>query len=284
MAKDTTPPTPPTKGVVLDGYVKTLVEQLEGTFKDVYKYAVSFEALSGLADPEIDKLAKSAVESVRKWLKPGNPLLHPFAGRGLGWFSGTLDKVASDLPEPVRTAVRKISDFVDSFRSELYGKDAEKHEPKTDASAAVKAEFQRRMMGYIAAATEEAVRLTLEASRAQTEEVRRLNADRAKNVQEAVKSAYEAMEMVLNGPEKDPEPKVPIGERFNAAVDGFNKTMEKELGPAVAHLEQKTREWEAGTKALAEKQKREAAAKQPSKMDKLLKGLSRVLFGFPKPT
>lgn len=262
--------TPPSGGSGISTH--PLAIQVKGIFSDLYHYAVNLEAMSGLADPDIDKLSKAAADATNKWMKPNNPLRHPLCARGLGWFSGMLDKVASSQPEPLRTGLRKFSDFVDGFRSSFYGKETGVEHEVTKMDDAAKAAILKDLAECEGAFAKNFMKAILECM---------TPAERA-----AVRAAYqdgaltwrEVMDSLLHGSKKPEEPKVPWSERFDAAMGNFDRTMEKQLGPAVHHLQRKVDVMNARTQAREAQQKRAAAAQQPSKADKFLKKLARVLF------
>lgn len=236
-------PTPPAGGTtVLPDQVKGLIEEILAFFKEFLKINLDLGTLAGLADPELDKLAKSHAAAVKKWLKKGSWLLHPLMGRAIGAFSGRLDTVADKLTEPVKTLVRKLSDYLDSFRGELYGEESGKeHQSKMDD--VTDAEFLKAWAECKAAILKNTTTASLEST----------TPGELKAVEDAGEkqalAIWRVMKRLTEGPEKSEEPKVPFRERLADAAHIADEAANRVLAPINCELGQGLAKWDASLKA-----------------------------------
>lgn len=227
----------------------------------------------GAVRPLIRKLGAEAAKEAKKWIKGGNILRHPAGEYVFGMIGGWIDEIANTMEgKDAQIFMENASDFVDSFAGEFYGR--RKGEEDTAEREPTRAEvdaFLKEIIGkHSGELMGDNLRLLLETPPEKREEV-------YEHLDERTRKFWELVHLALYGPEKKPEqekPKVPFS---SERVDRFNEVMERELGPVTRCLGEKIKQMDERTKARQEKQ-RHAAAKQPSKMDKILKKLSRVLF------
>lgn len=244
-----------------------LLDQGLQTLKDVFKIKLDPGTVTGLLDPAIDKLAKDHVATVRKWLKPGNPLLHPLMNYGLGALSGRIDEVAGKKAEPLRTTMRKFSDYVDSFRGELFGKDTGEHGDMKAAREAV-----------VALSPEDVVWLK------KIDDLLALadTPEKMANLKEYSKDAggvrFEAKQMVLHGPEKKQEPekpKVPLKERLAGVAQTVDEAVDAALTPVNNELEQWLAKWEMSNQTRRQKIRAKVVPQKSSRLGKFLRWLTK---------
>lgn len=217
-------------------------------------------------NPEIDALAKKHAEATDKKLKPDNFLRGSIAERGLGMFAAALENMGDRQTGVLKAAFKKGADYLESFGTYFYGHSLKEEAKKHGDDKAVELR-----MKYCDIVFADCTRLLLETGMDQMDLVRERNAIVATSV-------HEMMDITVSGPPKPKEPKVPFGER----LERFNGVVEQELGPAVEHIHQKVDAMNARTQARQAQRRQTAATRQPSKMENLLKKLSRALFGFPK--
>lgn len=258
-------PTPPAGGTTPS---HPLLTELVQTVKKYAGFDLDLNFFISAGNPEIDALAKKHAEVTDKKLKADSFFRSSIAERGLGMLAAALENMGDRYTGVLKALFKKGADYLESFGTYFYG-----HSLKEGAKKHGDDEMVKLRMKHYDAFFERSIQLLMGAKASQLPELRKYLAEEARIV-------HELMDLTVNGPKKPEEPKVPFGER----VDRFNEIMEQELGPAVKHIQRKVDAMNARTRALQAQQRQAAATRQPSKMDSCLRKLSRVLFGFPKPT
>lgn len=219
-----------------------VVKEFAEILKKFFKIELDLNTVASALDPHvIDTSAEAAAEKAKKVIKEGNPVLHPACGYILAAISGRLDTVAESISDPLKTGLRKISDWLDTFRSAFYGKSDEKApEAKPDAELLKKisineAELGSDFMGFLRQVTNPADRETLE-----------------KRGAEQTAAWAKFKHDLLHGPEKEPEAKAPAkpfrehvakaAEVANAEILKFNAALTPVVEKWEAAAEKATRE------------------------------------------
>ena len=230
--------------------------ELVGTFKRGFNVKLDLNTFAGLLDPQIDKLVDSAVEAADKAVKKDSTFRLQVFNYGLGMLSGKVESAAEHVGEPMKTTLRKFSDFLDGFREKFYGSDKKKKTSTTGLDdALVKAivkideAFLKRCDDVLGSTDAfdpgamEAVLKQLEAEATARDKLKRI---------------------VLEGPKESPgpeKPKVPLTKRLDETARYLDKAAEKTLGPVNHELEQQVARWKAANQAL----ERKVAARGPQR-------------------
>lgn len=232
MANPTPPPKAESKRVDMDALRKDSIAGPIISFgEEVFKLKFDLGDVGGALDPLIHTRAKKDSDSAKGWLKPGNALRHSFWSYPFGVFVKRLQGSSEKQTEPLKTGLWVVSEYLDSFRQEFWGKETGK-DPELDkeGEAALKA-LQPILTKYYDILLRDWVSLLINTKASRMPELRKYLADSALTV-------HEMVDLLLNGPPKKEEPKVPFKERVANAASIADEAVSGMLTPINRELEQ----------------------------------------------
>lgn len=213
--------------------------------ESVFGFKVDLGTASGLLDPHgIDPLVKKAVELARRKYRPTGGMRDTLMNYGLALISARLDSAAEKVTEPKKTTMRKMSDFLDGFRADMFGKESLAELEKKTEGTEMSPEL-RQALAKIDEAWLERADLILEGT-----DPASLSDAKAILAKEA-EARYEIRQITLFGPKKE-EPKKKPGVPFKKQVAGVAKSAGNALNAQLVVLNTHLAPMAAEAKARAD--------------------------------
>ena len=213
------------------GIVGSLLESLLQPFAK-FLPKKNLNILISLLNPWLDDSAEASALKVKQWLGEHPWLKDKKVGSALGALSAKIEDEADKYDEPTRVALKKISDWIQTFTSELRKDSGEYGEETSHSTGSSSTERAKKFDAGDAKLAEDGLDLILTAPPSGLDNIRAINRGRAN-------AWHEHKETVKHGPPKPKEEKEPgvpfsemlheVGEAVGGSLKSFNSEIEKEI-------------------------------------------------------
>lgn len=194
-----------------------------------------------LLNPWLDDSAETSSRKVKQWLGEHPWLKDKKVGAALGALSAKIEDEADKYDEPTKVALKKISDWIETFTSELRKNSGEYTEETGHSTGSSTTERAKKFDAGDAKLAEDALARIASALPSQIDGIKEINRGRAGAWEEAKRDITRG----IPKPEVPKEPGVPFsdqldqfGEAVGTALTPLNDDLERGVAKLQAHNQQ----------------------------------------------